>query len=95
MIVCEANLKASQKVFTVQLVVNLISGKIHVLIDIINLVEDVNCLRTFFKENRIEYYNTLVNRDTDDLAKKGLICIFDVVILIFDYILSLLFKKRK
>lgn len=33
------------------------------------LVEDVKCLLTSFSDSRVEYYNKVINRDADALAK--------------------------
>lgn len=49
----------------------LITGKISISKDIVNLIEDINCLRSLFKDSTIEYCNGLVNREVDGLVKRS------------------------
>lgn len=51
-----------------QVVVNIINGTIAVLQYIINLVEDITCLLSYIKKNRMEYYSKTINRDIDAIT---------------------------
>lgn len=50
---------------------NSINEKIHVTKNIVNIMKDIDCLLSFFKESRIEYCNRLVNRETNSLVKRA------------------------
>lgn len=63
-------LRLVKKIFIVQLIMNSSDENIHILIEIINLLKDVNCLRSFFNKNKIEYCNRFLNREIDDLIKR-------------------------
>lgn len=54
------------------IVVNVVNGKIAVPKDIINIVEDIRLILLDIKDFRGEYYSRNLNRETDALAKKGL-----------------------
>lgn len=54
------------------IVVNVVNGKIAVPKDIINIVEDIRLILLDIKDYREEYYSRNLNRETDALAKKGL-----------------------
>lgn len=51
------------------LLVNAINKKIKVSKDNINLVEEIKYLLFRFSENKLEYYNRVINRDADVLVK--------------------------
>lgn len=53
------------------MVVHSINKKTRVSTDNINLVKDINGLRSLFNESKLEYYNMLVNMETDDLIKRA------------------------
>lgn len=57
-----------------QVVVNSINRKIGIPKDVINLVEDIKCLLTHFKDNKLEYCSRTVNTDADALAKMTHMC---------------------
>lgn len=53
------------------MVVHSINKKTRVSTDNVNLVKDINGLRSLFNESKLEYYNMLVNMETDDLIKRA------------------------
>lgn len=59
-IACKNDYLAS-RILTSQKVVNFTGGKIGVSYDIINVMEDIHILTSFFQDIKIEYCNRLIN----------------------------------
>lgn len=53
-----------------QLLVNFLNGRIRVQKNIINSVEVVKCLLPCFNDRRMKYYNRVINKDANVLAKR-------------------------
>lgn len=53
-----------------QLGINFVNDRIFISKYIVNLVDDVRVLSSFFRDISIEYYNRQVNRDVDRMPRK-------------------------